>query len=315
MPACASGLASMKFADTSRGRPFSKDPSVVWFGGQHLMYFTMPPKTGDTRWGQAVAASPDGHTWRTVAEIGRQGEAEARGICAGGAIVLGGRVHLFYQTYGWGRGDAICHAVSDDGVTFTRNPANPIISPTGAWTCGRAIDAGPVVIGDQLFCYWATRDPSYQVQMVGAHSTALAGLADDFVNARWYQRGGGPLLKPKLVWEKQCVEAPTIVKRGNTYVMFYAGGYNNQPQQIGYATSTNGLNWTQASSQPFLRNGTPGTWNACESGHPGIFRDPQDRSTWLYYQGNNDYGRTWYLSRRRVWWPDGGHTPLLGATQ
>ena len=58
-----------------------------------------------------------------------------------GAIVLEGKVHLFYQTYGNGKQDAICHAWSTDGLNFTRNPANPIFRPTGEWNCGRAIDA------------------------------------------------------------------------------------------------------------------------------------------------------------------------------
>ena len=53
--------------------------------------------------------------------------------------------------------------------------------------------------------------------------------------------------------------------------------------------------------EPFLRNGPPGSWNASESGHPGIFRDDDGR-TYLFYQGNNDHGRTWHLSKVEVRW-------------
>ncbi len=48
--------------------------------------------------------------------------------------MIDGRVHLFFQTYGRGREDSICHAVSDDGLTFTPNPENPVFRPTGDWT-------------------------------------------------------------------------------------------------------------------------------------------------------------------------------------
>jgi long-subunit acyl-CoA synthetase (AMP-forming) len=55
--------------------------------------------------------------------------------------------------------------------------------------------------------------------------------------------------------------------------MFYAGGYNNEPQQIGCAVSTDGIRWKRLSKKPFLPNGAPGSWNASESGHPGVFVD------------------------------------------
>ena len=148
----------MHWADRSRGTPFSKDPSVVRFGDRYLMYVSVPPARRQPM-GQAVAASEDLSTWKTIGEIEPHGEAEANGLCAGGAIVLGDRLHLFYQTYARGPDDAICHATSTDGVTFERSADNPIIRPTGDWTCGRAIDAEAHVIGDELL---ATGPPAIQ---------------------------------------------------------------------------------------------------------------------------------------------------------
>lgn len=39
--------------------------------------------------------------------------------------------------------------------------------------------------------------------------------------------------------------------------MFYAGTYNNRPQQIGVAGSSDGIHWTKLSNKPFLVNGHP----------------------------------------------------------
>ena len=86
--------------------------------------------------------------------------------------------------------------------------------------------------------------------------------------------------------------------------MFYAGAYNNEPQQIGCATSQDGLHWPRLFLEPLLPNGQPGEWNSSESGHPGIFTD-DDGQTSLFYQGNNDKGRTWFLSRVKIDWKDG----------
>ena len=53
------------------------------------------------------------------------------------------------------------------------------------------------------------------------------------------------------------------------------------------------------SDRPFLENGEPGSWNECESGHPYVFVDDDDR-VYLFYQGNNDKGKSWYLSRVEI---------------
>ncbi len=111
------------------------------------------------------------------------------------------------------------------------------------------------------------------------------------------------MLKPLLPWERRCIEAPSILRRGETLFMFYAGGFNNEPQQIGVATSKDGLTWTRLSEKPFIPNGGPDAWNASESGHPGVFLAADGR-THLFYQGNRDKGRTWYLSRTEIGWRD-----------
>ena len=160
------------FGDTSRtGVPFSKDPHVVNFGGRYLMYFSIPPQKGDKTagWNIGIAESKDLTNWTKVGEItpAPGEEYEKNGLCAPGALVRDGQVHLFYQTYGNGRKDAVCHAVSDDGINFQRDPTNPIFSPTGDWTCGRAIDAEVCEFKGRYFLYFATRDKDYKIQQIG----------------------------------------------------------------------------------------------------------------------------------------------------
>jgi hypothetical protein len=114
----------------------------------------------------------------------------------------------------------------------------------------------------------------------------------------------GPVLRPELPWERQCIEAPSVVARDGKLVMFYAGAYNNEPQQIGAAASADGVTWKRLSESPVLPVGNPREWNSSESGHPGAFVD-RDGSTRLFFQGNNDNGKTWYLSSRKVEWRGG----------
>lgn len=305
--AVATGKEVVVYADTSRnGQPFTKDPSVIAFRGSYLMYYSLPGLETETvkRWSVGIARSRDLRTWEKIGELPPGEGVESKGIAAPGAIVIGGRVHLFYQTYGNGKTDAICHAVSADGVTFTRDTSNPIFHPKGKWNVGRAIDAEVVLWKGRALLYYATRDPQMKRQMLGV---AAAPADSDYSRSHWQDLSlDGPLLQPELPWELTCIEAASICVRDGRLVMFYAGGYNNAPQQIGVATSVDGVKWTRLSSEPFLRNGPPGSWNSSESGHPGVFVDEKG-NTHLFFQGNNTGGKTWSIGRLDIQWD--GYTP------
>lgn len=301
----------MHFGDTSRtGTPFSKDPHVISFGGRYLMYYSIQayrdkdnPVPG---WGIGIAESRDLVNWQKTGEIVPAADYEAMGLCAPCARVINGRVHLFYQTYGNGRNDAICHAWSSDGINFTRNSTNPVFRPDGDWNCGRAIDAEVIKFKGRYYLYYATRDPDYKIQMQGV---ATADSDTDFSRSSWKNLStDGPMLRPELPWEMDCIEGASVIEHKGKLYMFYAGGYNNAPQQIGITVSSDGTTWKRMSESPFLPNGLPGEWNSSESGHPHIFKD-RNNKTWLFYQGNNDNGKTWFISNVRVLWNRSG--PVL----
>ena len=295
----------MMFGDTSRiGIPFSKDPHVIKFNKEYIMYYSIPPRIGDTNsgWNIGIAKSKNLIDWTQIGEITPQADYEAKGLCAPGALVRNDTIHLFYQTYGNGAKDAICHAYSTDGISFIRNRTNPIFSPSGDWNCGRAIDAEVVLFNNKYFLYFASRTPDYQIQIQGV---ATAPADTKFDKEDWTQASNKAILEPKYPWEGKCVEGASVIQIDNELVMFYAGAYNNDPQQIGVAKSSDGIHWERLSNKPFLANGDKGSWNYCESGHPHIFKDPDTERTFLFYQGNNDYGKTWLISQKEVFWKGG----------
>lgn len=295
----------MLFGDTSRlDVAFSKDPHVIYFQGRYLMYYSIPPFKGETLgWNIGIAESYDLVNWTRVGEISSDPEAvyEKNGLCAPGALVKDGKVHLFYQTYGNGAKDAICHAISDDGLVFRRDLTNPIFRPSGDWNCGRAIDAEVVEYNGQYFLYFATRDPQYKQQIMGV---AIAPHDTDFGRDDWTLAVDSAILRPELKWEGDCVEGASVIERNGLLYMFYAGSYNNSPQQIGVAESKDGLVWKRIFNTPFIPNGGVDEWNHCESGHPHIFLDKGGK-TFLFYQGNNDYGKTWYITNEEIVWKNG----------
>jgi predicted GH43/DUF377 family glycosyl hydrolase len=298
------GNENMMYADTTRrGKPWSKNPFVLRLDGRYLMYSSILPVPGSEAREIEITESRDLIHWKNVGYVRVQEPYEKNGISAPCVLVKDGKVHLFYQTYGNGTNDAICHAVSDDGITnFKRNPSNPIFRPDGAWNCGRAIDAEVFLHDGKYLMYYATRDPGYKIQMQGVAATPAN---TSFNRDEWtHLSKDGPILKPELPWEGECIEAASIIRRNGLLYMFYAGSYDNTPQQIGVATSQDGVKWTRLFDEPFLRNGRPGEWNSSESGHPGIF-DDGDR-TYLFFQGNPDKGKTWWLSNVEVFWNEKG---------
>ncbi len=280
-------------------RPYAKDPYVIFFKDTYWMYYSVPDEKRK-QWYIGIATSKDLIHWEKKGNMmGRKGTVEEKGICASGALIKDGVLHLFYQTYGNGKTDAICHATSDNGIDFERDPTNPIFWPAiNDWTCGRAIDAEVVAFKNQYFLYYATRDSGYTIQQQGV---AVTGIQTNFDKNSWTEIPDMPMMKPELDWEKKCIEAASCIKKGKYLFMFYAGGYNNEPQQIGVARSKDGIHWKRLSNAPFLKNGAAGSWNESESGHPNIFKAP-DGKYFLFFQGNNDKGKTWYLSKVEIGW-------------
>ena len=133
----------MMYADsTRRSKPWSKNPHVIRFDGRYLMYTSVLPVEGSKAREIEITESQDLIHWQNVGMLSIEETYEENGISAPGVLVINGKVHVFYQTYGNGVNDALCHAVSDNGISnFKRNPTNPIFRPDGAWNCGRAIDA------------------------------------------------------------------------------------------------------------------------------------------------------------------------------
>ncbi|MBQ9371003.1 MAG: family 43 glycosylhydrolase [Thermoguttaceae bacterium] len=284
---------------------FAKDPSVVKFHDKYYLYFSIPPQpeeAGKRGWSVGVAESDDLTEWRFIERLPADDERLLKGFCAPCARVLNDKVYIFYQSYGGGSKDAVCMAVSEDGVHFTHNPKNPIYRPHGEWTNGRAIDAELVQFQGKFFLYAATRDPEGKIQkiVVGVSENTIDEIWDLGADA-WRQAYDGSILEPILPWETQCIEAPTTIERDGKLYMFYAGGYNNNPQHVGVAVSEDGVAWTRLWLVPFITNGPEGQWNASESGHPGVFLN-EDGQTWLFFQGNDTKGKNWFLSRVKIGW-------------
>ncbi len=294
----------MHFGDNERRENWAKDPAVINFNGRYYMYYSIAPSEKNPCLGIGIAESHDLVNWKYIKEADIQCKAHPKGYGAPAALVKDGRVYLFYQSYGMQKSDSICLASSDNGLDFTAEDSNPIFSPPECdWSCGRAIDADIIFFRGKYYLYAATRDPDFQIQKL-----VVAVSDGGFSASNWKLGYNGSILEPELDWEQKCIEAPATLEHNGKIYMFYAGAYNNCPQQIGCATSTDGIHFTRMFDDPLLPCGAPGEWNSCESGHPYAFTD-DDGQQYLFFQGNNDMGLHWYLSVKKIIW--NGDIPVL----
>jgi beta-xylosidase len=88
-------------------------------------------------------------------------------------------------------------------------------------------------------------------------------------------------------WERDVIEAPTVLLRDGVYYLFYTGnGYNTRNYAIGYATADTLLGpYTKAAENPILATeaavGAP-PGEAAGPGHQSIIED-DDGDLWMAY--------------------------------
>ena len=302
----------MRYGDTVRtGIPFAKDPTVIRLRKKYYMYYSIPAYSPErlpretaalqNGWNAGIARSEDLVHWERVGDLDLR---DTKGERIWGAVApcvkrFGGKIHMFYQRY-WEKAgnNNIWHAVSKDGITFYNTADEPIFVMDAPWALNRSIDAEVYRVKDRLILLFATRDPEGKVQMlVMAH----APYRSDYGPDKWtLDSTDGPLMKPDYEWEGHCIEAPTVLKYKGVWYLFYAGAYNHERQQIGLATSTDGIHFSRIAPEGLVfPAGEEGTWNHGESGHPGLFRD-RDGKIYLFFQGKASLKGNYRLSVCRV---------------
>ena len=88
----------MKFSiPICEGRNFAKDPAVVKFKGKYFLYFSA---IKDGKLAVGIAVGDDFESFEFTDYLFPTTPAETKEVGAPAAIVIGDKVHLYYQSYG-----------------------------------------------------------------------------------------------------------------------------------------------------------------------------------------------------------------------
>ena len=144
--------------------------------------------------------------------------------------------HLWFMGYSTdgGAGD-IGHATSPDGVEWTVDAANPVLTrgEPGEWDDDFLYGAGVVHDGTQYHLWYSgvgTQTGTYQ----GGYATSPDGTV-------WTKHPDNPVLTGTTgTWDDGGVDPHTVLLEDGVYRMWYTAGTPGVLLQTGYADSTDG---------------------------------------------------------------------------
>ncbi len=233
----------------------------------------------------ALSRSTDGVHWdepelcvvpRATAE-GWEDEINRPSVVRRGAIY-----HMWYTgQFKAGQADGtshIFHAVSEDGVRFTRTDEEPVLCADAPWE-KRAVMC-PCVLWDGeagRYRMWYSGGEQYEPTAVG-YAESADGLT-------WRKSPLNPIFQadPASEWEQHKAAGCQVLWHEGWYWMFYIGYHNEYFAQVGMARSRDGVTgWERSPLNPIVAP-DEGAWDGEACYKP--FALPMDDGWMLWYNG------------------------------
>ncbi len=197
-------------------------PSLVESNGTYYLFYEGNDGT-HAHVCYAQAASPLGPFTKMGRVLSGQGTG-FESVLAGtpAATKIGNRFYLFYHGYD-GTHDMIGLAWSDDLVTWTRHPGNPIMvqNPANSWESLKVAPSSVFVDAPNGYVYVA-----YEGQdTVGKWNTGIAYMkVSDLETGVLTEQSATPILQASAGWDNDFTQLPCIVENGSGGLyLFYSG--------------------------------------------------------------------------------------------
>ncbi|UCE73608.1 MAG: hypothetical protein JSV56_11365, partial [Methanomassiliicoccales archaeon] len=200
----------------------------------------------------------------------------------GPSVLFDGSIyHMWYHNYPYGKN--ICYANSSDGVTWNEYSGNPLFGSNN-------VIAPFVMFKDGEYKMWYTKQ-------IG--STDFIHYATSPDGVTWTQYLGNPVLSlgNSGEWDDTYLDHPTVLFDEGEYKMWYVGTKAYFGYGIGYANSTDGINWHKYDnpattnppyqySDPVFTTGPSGTWDYNALAEPMVIKEGDTYLMW--YVGTHD---------------------------
>jgi len=258
-----------------------------------------------TRWddlGSAACSQTEANDNGCLLNIGASGSWDQTHIMKPSVIKNGATYKMWYNGYS-GSNYRIGYATSTDGTGWTKydNLGSADCGQTEANDDGCVFNLGAGTDWDSSRVYNPSviKDGDTYKMWYGGQvgSTARIGYATSTDGISWTRyagnncsgtTGNGCVFDKGATgsWDATWADFPSVIKDGDTYKMWYTGS-NGTNYRIGYATSTDGINWTKYDNLGsadcgqteandngcVFDKGGASTWDVNYVQHPSVFKD------------------------------------------
>ncbi|UCC63457.1 MAG: hypothetical protein JSV36_22490 [Anaerolineae bacterium] len=295
------------------GGPKAYYPSVLYDAGSFsghgapakykMWYGTSGSQTG-------LATSDDGISWSDLGAVMTDGYHATVKYFADGfpGTNSGGDPSgstMYYRMWYWDVGtlydvSAIGYTESPDGVNWynyqpCQNGAVPIVSSGDPWwnrgsygPCDVLYNPGASDTGtDWTFTL-------YYDGTTGGDEAIGLGFSSDGITWSGYDADGDGKADPVLNgtynagdWDYNYVSRATVIKNADDdYEMWYSGGVGAMNHGIGYATSSDGINWTRDGDNPIFHKDDGVDWRDSRTYCPAVLKDGSIYQMWFAGKGS-----------------------------
>jgi hypothetical protein len=255
-------------------------PSILKEGGTYTMW-------SDNAAGVQMATSSDGKNWVTAGQT--SGLLNPRHTVV---EKVGSEYRMWYNDSGrlYGIQD-IRTATSSDGLiwindqpitqvgttvitgtwpswnTGSYGPCDILYNPAGSATITEPVDEASV---------WANKFVMYYDGTTGGDEFLGLAVSNDGINWQGYNGGANPVLdSTPSAWDSGYVGFGTVIKESDdAYHLWYSGGSDSSLNNgIGYAFSTDGINWTKDVGNPIFHKSDGVAWRNDRTYTPMVIGD------------------------------------------
>jgi len=260
-------------------------PAVALRGTQFKMWYAELNSPG--HYHMRLAGSWDGAFWYPDFALKPVGLGEAggwfdRGTLPGTLQFVSGVWQMWYAGL-HGAVQSIGFSNSTDGSTWVEAPLNPIqgFGLPGSWDSASLSRPSVILDGKRYKMWFAGFDGAKWA--IGTASSALG------------EKPVPPKTNPALPlgdlesWDSGGMFRPSVVFKDGIYHMWYTGSSSPDGStgfSVGYARSTDGVNWQKPSRKPVLENSTSG-WDGSWVGFAWVAWDESLPAFRMWYTGSD----------------------------
>ena len=182
------------------------------------------------------------------------------------------------------------YAYSPDGIHWTKYPGNPVlVTGDNSYWYNTFISNPSVLLENGIYKMWFTA-PDLVINGQPTDGKGNIGYATSSDGIQWTVNTSPVLIAgDQANWDAASIAEPSVLKVGSTYHMFYSAldQWTVENFQVGYAWSSDGINWTKSNQNPVVKIGSSSQWDRFWASHPGVMYDSFDSKFKMWYTGRD----------------------------